>query len=87
MPTVLPRYQVTETPDVARALDAAERRWPGERRSVLLRRLIEQGAAVLDGQRSERQEARRQAVATTSGNYDECFDPEFLERLRDDWPR
>jgi len=86
MPTALPRYQVTETPDVARALDAAERRWPGERRSNLLRRLIQEGAAALDDAQAAHLDARRAAIDATSGKYDECFDGNFLARLREDWP-
>lgn len=38
--TTRPRYQITETPEVAQALDRAAQRWPGEPRSKLLRRLI-----------------------------------------------
>lgn len=40
MSTTRPRYQITETPEVAQALDRAAQRWPGEPRSKLLRRLI-----------------------------------------------
>ena len=48
MPTTRPRYQVTETPQVARALDRAAKRWPGEPRSKLLLRLVEVGAGTLE---------------------------------------
>jgi len=41
MPTARPRHQVTETPDVARALDLAAKRWPGEPRSKLLHQPVE----------------------------------------------
>ncbi|WP_145985226.1 hypothetical protein [Mycobacterium leprae] len=54
VPTTRPRYQVTETPQVAHALDQAAKRWPGEPRSKLLRRLIEVGAGILE--RDERAE-------------------------------
>lgn len=43
VPTIRPRFQVTETPEVARALDRAAQRWPGESRSKLLIRPLEPG--------------------------------------------
>lgn len=48
MPTVRPRHQITETPEVARAIGVAAQRWPGEPRSRLLLRLIEAGRAALE---------------------------------------
>ncbi|BBX73343.1 hypothetical protein MSHI_12490 [Mycobacterium shinjukuense] len=86
MPTTRPRYQVTETPEVAQALDRAAKRWPGEPRSTLLRRLIEVGGGILE--RDERAEdgAHRAAVLASSGRYPEAFGPDYLAELRADWP-
>ena len=86
MPTTRPRYQVTETPEVARALDRAAKRWPGEPRSKLLRRLIEVGGRILE--RDERAEdgAHRAAVLASSGRYPQAFGPDYLAELRADWP-
>lgn len=52
MPTIRPRYQVTETPEVARALDRAAKRWPGEPRTRLLVRLVEVGGGLLESEES-----------------------------------
>ncbi len=86
MPTNRPRHQVTETPAVSDALDAAAKRWPGEPRSKLLLRLIAAGREVVEQRHSEVEEARRQAVDATSGKYRDCFDEGYLAELRKDWP-
>ena len=86
MPTTRPRYQVTETDDLARALDRAAQRWPGEPRSRLLRRLLEVGADALLGTQQAATEAHRRAVKATSGAYPDAFPPDYLAGLREDWP-
>lgn len=86
MPTTRPRYQVTETPDVAHALDLAARRWPNEPRSKLLLRLVQAGSdALLEG-RTEEARHRRAAIDATSGKYGEAFSDNYLEELHRDWP-
>lgn len=86
MPTTRPRYQVTETPEVARALDQAARRWPGESRSKLLLRLVEAGAGILERAERANEEAHHAAVWASSGRYAEAFGPHYLAELRADWP-
>lgn len=86
MPTTRARHQVTETPDVAWALDVAALRWPGEPRARLLLRLVQAGGdAVADGAETER-ERRRQAIRASSGTYPGAFGPDYLAELRADWP-
>jgi hypothetical protein len=86
MPTARPRHQITETPEVARAIDRAARRWPGEPRAKLLLRLVDRGSAVLEQERQQEAEAHRRAVDASSGAYADAFPPGFLRQLRDDWP-
>lgn len=86
VPTVKPRYQITETADVGRALDLAARRWPGEPRSKLLVRLVQAGGDALEREDSDAARHRQEAVRATSGKYDEVFGPSYLEQLRQDWP-
>jgi hypothetical protein len=83
MPTNRPRLTITETDEVAQALDEAAARWPevGSRR-VLLLRLLEQGRFALAAERGRRSDAIRR----TSGALTGAYEPEYLERLRDDWP-
>lgn len=86
MPTTRPRYQVTETPQVARALDLAAKRWPGESRSKLLLRLVDVGGGTLEREQHTRDDAHRAAVKASSGRYAGAFGPDYLTELRADWP-
>ena len=86
MPTTRPRYQVTETPEVARALDRAAKRWPGEPRSKLLVRLVKVGADLLENDEHAESLALRAAVLASAGRYAEAFSPDYLTDLRADWP-
>ncbi len=86
MPTARPRHQITETPEIARAIDRAAERWPGEPRAKLLLRLVDTGGALLERERQEAADAHRRAVDASSGAYADAFGPDFLRELRDDWP-
>jgi hypothetical protein len=87
MPTTRPRLTITETDDVAAALDAAAARWPEIRtRRELLLRLVEQGREVIDRNENEAVARRREAIRRTSGALTGAYEPGYLERLRDDWP-
>lgn len=86
MPTARPRHQITETPDVARALDRAAQRWPGEPRAKLLLRLVDTGSAALEREQQRTVEDHRRAVDASSGSYADAFPEGFLGELRDDWP-
>jgi|1186.fasta_scaffold1111016_2 hypothetical protein len=87
MPTERPRLTITETDDVAEAIDLAAERWPEtpSRRELLLR-LVEQGRNVIERERDEEAERRRDAIRRTSGALTGVYEPGHLERLRDDWP-
>jgi hypothetical protein len=86
MPTARPRHQITETPDVAHALNIAARRWPREPRSKLLLRLIHAGSRTLEESQSTEARARGEAIAASSGKYTDAFPPGYLTELREDWP-
>lgn len=84
MPTARPRHPITETDDIARALETARRVWPelSDKPAVLLRLLI------LAGQQSveDRAAQRRHAIQATAGSLAGSFDPDYLHDLREDWP-
>lgn len=86
MPTTRPRHQVTETPEIAHALDVAARRWPREPRSKLLLRLVRTGSAALERERLEAASERMQAIDASSGKYVGVFGSDHLAELRQDWP-
>jgi hypothetical protein len=87
VPTARPRLTITETDELASTLDEAAARWPdvGSRRELLLR-LVEQGRMALASDDEELSGARRDAIRETSGALTGAYGPEYLTRLRDDWP-
>ena len=86
MPTTRPRYQITETPAVARAIDKAARRWPDEPRSKLLLRLVDVGGAALERVDDLASRQRQDAIRDSSGKYADAFSVDYLAELRRDWP-
>jgi len=86
MPTTLPRHQVTETPNVRRAIDLAAKRWPDKPRSRLVIDLIEAGARGIEVELDQAQADRRQAIEAAAGSLTGVFGPGYLEELRKDWP-
>ena len=87
MPTTRPRITITETDELAAALDAAAARWPEvhSRRELLLR-LVDEGRGVIDRDRDEETARRQAAIRRTSGALTGAYEPGELKRLRDDWP-
>lgn len=88
VPTNRPRHTLTETDELAAALDAAARQWPEDAasRSKLLLRLVEAGQHAI-AEDDERERARRRAVVErTHGQFRGVYGPGYLKRLRDEWP-
>jgi hypothetical protein len=77
---------VTETDDLAEALDAAARRWPGLSRPQLLVRLALEGHRAAEQAREERRRRRLDAVRKYSGCVKGVYGPDYLKNLREDWP-
>lgn len=79
---------ITESEQVAQALDDAAKRWPSDRgnRSKLLLRLLEEGHRAVRDQRAHDVATQRDAVARTSGALTGVFDDDYLADLREDWP-
>lgn len=86
MPTTRPRFQVTETPEIRRALDIAARAWPEASRSELVLRLFLRGAEAIDAEQGQRRAKRRHAIDASAGSLDVAYEPGELERLRSEWP-
>jgi hypothetical protein len=86
MPTARSRHTITETDEVARALDAAAQRWPqhAAARGRLLVRLVEEGRRAITDERERAIEERRRAIRESAGKT--RYPPGYLQRLRDDWP-
>jgi len=93
MPTTRPRHFVTETDDLADALDAAARRWPDLSRSQLLVRLALEGhrsaqLAHEAAQRADEERHRRRLAALHkhSGALSGAYGPTYLQQMREEWP-
>lgn len=86
MPTTRPRHFVTETDDLARALDAAASRWPGLSRPQLLVRLALEGHQAAQQAQDDRRSRRLAAVRKHSGVLTGAYGADYLRRLRAEWP-
>lgn len=86
MPTTRPRHFVTETDELAAALDEAADRWPGMSRPQLLVRLALKGHGAAQQEHQERLHRRRVTIRRNSGTLTGDYSPEYLEDLRQDWP-
>lgn len=88
MPTAHRRHAVTETEDIAAALDVARDAWPelAEKPGALLRRLILAGEEALETRRRRAVESRRQGIERTAGALTGVYGPGYLDEVRQDWP-
>jgi hypothetical protein len=89
MPTTHRRHAVTETEDIAAALDVARNAWPelADKPGALLRRLILAGEEAVQARRHRTVDGRRQAIERTSGTLTGVYGPGYLDELRQDWPQ
>lgn len=86
MPTTRPRHYLTETDDLAEALDNAARRWPGVSRAQLILRLALEGDRAAQRSHDEQRRRRLAAVHKHSGVLSGVYGPDYLKKLRDEWP-
>jgi hypothetical protein len=86
MPTTRPRHFVTETDDLAQALDDAARRWPDVSRAQLIVRLALEGHHAAQRAQDERRRRRLDALRQHSGAFTGAYGPDYLTGLRSEWP-
>lgn len=77
---------MTETDELAAALDAAARRLPGKSRSQLLVHLALEGHHAAQQAHDERHRRRLAAIRAHSGALTGTYGADYLERLREEWP-
>ncbi|MGB5936697.1 MAG: hypothetical protein WBG76_12615 [Ornithinimicrobium sp.] len=87
MPTTRPRHFVTETDELARALDKAAERWPDISRGQLIVRLALEGNAAAESTADERRHRRREAIRHHRGALTGAYDPDYVADLRGEWPK
>jgi hypothetical protein len=86
MPTTRPRHFVTETDELAAALDEAAHRWPELSRPQLLVRLALEGNAAAHRDGDQRRERRLTAIRQHAGVLTGSYGPDYLDTSREDWP-
>jgi hypothetical protein len=86
MPTARPRHFVTETDDLAEALDEAATRWPGVSRAQLVVKLALEGHRAAQQAHDQRRRRRLAALRKQSGVLAGVYGPNFLDELRQEWP-
>ena len=86
VPTTRPRHLVTETDELAAALDEAAARWPGLSRPQLIARLALEGHRAAGIDREQRRARRLCAVRRHSGALTGIYGPGYLHRLHAEWP-
>ncbi len=86
MPTSRPRHFVTETDDLAQALDAAAFRWPGLSRAQVLVQLALEGHRAVQQAHDETRRRKLAALRAHSGMLTGAYGPDYLQRLREEWP-
>lgn len=86
MPTTRPRHLVTETDELAEALDAAAHVWPALSRPQLLARLALLGHHAAEQTQAERRAHRLAALQRHSGALTGVYRPDELGRLHEEWP-
>ena len=86
MPTTRPRHQVTETEELAAALDEAAARWPQLSRGQLITRLALEGHLATVVRQRRHHSDRLAALQRHSGALTGVYPPGHLEDLRQDWP-
>jgi hypothetical protein len=82
VPTTRARHLLTETDDLAAAIDAAAERYPGETRAGVLRHLALAGAEAL----TQQQQRHRDVVHAHAAGFPGLYGPGYLDDLRDEWP-
>ncbi|WP_104523507.1 hypothetical protein [Blastococcus atacamensis] len=86
MPTMRPRIMVTETDELAAALDSAASRYPELTRAQLLTRLALEGQGVAQRAQEDRRRQRLDALREHSGALTGAYGERYLDRLRQEWP-
>jgi hypothetical protein len=77
---------VTETDELAAALDAAAVRYPGLSRAQLLTSLALEGQRLAQRVQQDRRRQRLDALREHSGALTGAYGEDYLERLRQEWP-
>ncbi|MCL1922975.1 MAG: hypothetical protein FWG15_03795 [Propionibacteriaceae bacterium] len=82
MPTTLVRHSITETAQIAEAIDTGAAAMPGVSRAEVVRRLITRGAQAV---RTD-EEVRKAVLDKWAGCLTDTIPQDAAEKLKDEWP-
>ena len=83
MPTIKPRYMVTDTGPIAEALDIAGRVWPDvPRGSAAIAKLVTVASSSL-----EHSAGQRALAVDALSQFGGAYQPGYLDQLHEEWPR
>lgn len=86
MPTVRQRHSITETDELAQALERAARRWPDASKAQLVVRLAMEADKAQKAKDEDNRRRRVEAVRSLAGTFTGRYPPGYLAELRDhDW--
>lgn len=79
---------ITETDDLALALDKAAGLWPEDRnkRAELLRHIIDQGSAAVHSMTEKKVQQRLAALENINGLYTDLWPENWREEMLQEWP-
>ena len=79
---------ITESDELAKALDTAARIWPEHRenRSELLRQIVRVGTERIENTESERVSRRKAAIEASAGRFRHLWPSDWRDEMRDEWP-
>lgn len=88
MPTVRQRHMVTETDEIASAIDIAAEIWPDlrEDRAELLRKLIFAGLKNVNGYLDKSREQRVATIKKVSGSMPGVWPDDWRNQRDAEWP-
>ncbi len=87
MPTVKPRIQVTETDELAAALEVARELWPDQPKSAQVSLLAQRGAESIIEQRFAESLAIQKAISDFHAVIGDTYLGATKEELRQMWER
>lgn len=82
------RHVITETDELASALDTAENLWPEcqGQRGALLGKLIDAGIDFVNASKDSRQRAKLDAIEVAAGSMPGMWPAKWREQTRSEWP-
>lgn len=88
MPTTKPRHMITESDDVAAALELAKARWPelSNDKGKLLKKMLEFSALAIAREMDLKRNSRLSKIEDIAGSMPDVWPENWREEARSEWP-